>query len=342
MASLPIQRTCAANNTCRQTGIAICEGCSQSFCGKHFPDHRHFLGKEMNEIMEEYNHFENSLNEHRNNPDSHSLVKQIKEWEQQSINKIHQRAKELRSKLYESTNVHVNELLVKLHCISEELNEYRKDNAFTETDFGRWKESLSDLKLKFISSSTITINQHSNFFPRQIISVGWKMATDLLEQVSDNNVQIEENGQVAIHDDSEIFTEIRGKNQYASGCHKIYIKIEHPLDRWMFLGVTSKLSPLQNTSHNSQSSYGWSSNNLTWSNGQCYQNRSNAVEMKRNDIIMLNFDCDQHIISITNENTKTKHELNVNINNCPLPWQLHVNLYQPKSKIRILSTDYTF
>jgi hypothetical protein len=58
--------------------------------------------------------------------------------------------------------------------------------------------------------------------------------------------------------------------------------------------------------------------------------------MKTNDIISLILDCDERLIMMINERSKAKHELPVNIDNCPLPWQLHVVLHEPNSRIRIL------
>ena len=63
------------------------------------------------------------------------------------------------------------------------------------------------------------------------------------------------------------------------------------------------------------------------------------IEMKMNDIIILIFDCDQRKISMINERTNIKHELSVNIDHCPFPWQLHINLYEPNSRVRILPTS---
>ena len=59
--------------------------------------------------------------------------------------------------------------------------------------------------------------------------------------------------------------------------------------------------------------------------------------MKTNDVISLIFNCDKRKISMINERTNTKYEVDVKINQCPFPWQLHLNLYEANSCIRILS-----
>jgi hypothetical protein len=93
------------------------------------------------------------------------------------------------------------------------------------------------------------------------------------------------------------------------------------------VGINSKLTPLQQSSHLAKSAYGWCNNNYVYSNGS-----------NRNDIISLFFDCDGHKIVMINESTGTKHTLIVDIINCPFPWQLHVILNQKYSRIRILSS----
>jgi hypothetical protein len=95
---------------------------------------------------------------------------------------------------------------------------------------------------------------------------------------------------------------------------------------------------LQKQSCSSKSAYGWTNNNYFWLNGECHPNRSSSrIEMKINDVISLIFDCDRRKIFMINERTNAKYELVVNIDHCPFPWQLHVNLYEANSHVRILS-----
>jgi len=164
------------------------------------------------------------------------------------------------------------------------------------------------------------------------------MMNEKFELVSDNGVRIEESGQVVIHGTKHEHIEVRGKNGYASGLHKIRLYIEKSSNIWMFLGINSKFTPLQSASYGCKATYGWTSNNDIWSNG--LKNRNNSkddIEMKKNDIINLILDCDKQTITIVNERTNKKHEMAVNIDYCPFPWQLHVNLFEGESRVRILS-----
>jgi len=337
MASSSSRKQCANSNGCKQMAAALCEGCSQALCTKHFIDHRRLLGEEINVIISVHDEFQHTLNQQTTNHDLHPLIKQIDEWEKESIVKIQRKAKELRQQLLQLATVHLDELSKKLRHLSEKLKEGREHDSFVETDLRDWRKSLDDLKANLVSPSTFSISRHDRNPLVQNVSVNLIGTNELFERVSDNKVRIEENGQVAIRDTSRDQTEIRGKNEYISGCHKIRLCIEQSADSWTFLGINSKLTPLQNHSYSSKSAYGWMNNNYLWLNGTHQSNTSaSRIEMKTNDIISLIFDCDKRKISMTNERTNAKHELDVNIVQSPFPWQLHVNLLEANSRVRIL------
>ena len=339
MASAVTRKLCTNSNECKQMAAAICEGCSQALCTNHFIEHRRFLGEEMNGIISEYDQFQHTLNQQTTNTDSHCLMKQIDEWENESISRIQQKTKELRQQVAQLTTVHLAEHLQKLRNLSKKLKEGQEYDNFVETDLQDWRESLNALKENLTSPSPFYIRRHESNPLVQNVSVTFNERSDLFERVSDNNGRIDENGLVAIHDTSYEYIEFRGKNEYVSGCHEIRLYIEQSADTWTFLGINSKSTPLQNDSYGTKSTYGWTNNNYVWSNGQPQLNTSNLrIDMKTNDIISLIFDCDNRRISMINQRTKAKYELDVNINYCPFPWQLRVILAEPNSHVRILST----
>ncbi len=282
--------------------------------------------------------FQHTLNQQTTKPDSHPLIKQINEWEKESIAKIQRKAKELRGQLLQLATGHLDELSKKLRHLSGKLNESRESDSFVETDLQDWRKSLDDLKANLVSPSTFSISRHDTNPLVQNVSVNVIGTNDLFERVSDNSVRIEQNGQVAIRDASNYYSEIRGKKEYTSGRHEIRLCIEQSADSWTFLGINSKVTPLQKNSYSSKSTYGWSSNNGLWLNGAHQNNTSTArIEMKTNDRIRLIFDCDKRQISMINERKNAKYELDVNIVHCPFPWQLHTILVEPNSRVRILS-----
>ena len=257
--------------------------------------------------------------------------------EKESTVKIQQKAKELRQELLQLTTVHLDGLSKKLRHLSKKLKEGREHDSFVETNLHVWKKALDDLKANLTSPSTFSISRHDRDPLVQNVVVKSLETNELFERVSENRVRIEENGQIAVHDPSLNHTEIRGKNEYTSGSHEICLRIEQSADSRAFVGINSKSTPLQNNSYGVKSAYGWT-NNYIWSNGKCHPNKSTShVEMKTNDIINLIFHCDKRKISMIHERTNAIYELDVNIDHCPFPWQLHVNLNEANSCVRIMS-----
>jgi hypothetical protein len=338
MASSSTGKQCANDDGCKQAAVTNCEGCSKAFCIKHFSDHRRLLDEEMNVIIDEHDHLKNTLNQQTMKPDPHPLMKEIHQWEKESIEKIQQRANELRQELFRSATVHTDDLSKKLQQLSEQLKRAREQDDFIEADLQLWKETLDNLTTNLTSPSTISINRHNASLVQNISINLFVVMKEKFELVSDNAVRIEESGQVAIHDAQHGHTEVRAKNEYASRSHKIRLYIEQSSSIWIFLGINSKSTPLQSQSYLSKSTYGWSSSNDIWSNGQKNQNNSkDVIEMKKNDIINLILDCEKQKIMMVNERTNKNHEMAVNIDYCPFPWQLHVNLFEGESRVRILS-----
>jgi uncharacterized protein YukE len=328
------------SNGCKQPAAALCEGCSQALCTKHFIDHRRVLNEEMNVLVGEYDQLQHTINQQTDNLDSHALIIQIDEWERESIRKVQEKAKRLRRQLLPFTAVHTDELSKKLRQLSEKLNEGREHDSFLETDLQHWKKSLDDLKTNLASPSTISITRRAEMSLVQNLSFSLVGMNELFDRVFNNEVRIEENGQVAVRDTSTGYTEIRGKNEYESGLYKIRLCVEQSASIWTFLGITSKSTPLQRLSQWSESACGWANNNVTWLNRQHHSNTStSSIEMKTNDIISLIIDCDTLKVSMVNERANTTHELTVNTDNCPFPWQLHVILHEANSRVRILSTS---
>ena len=340
MSSTPMKRICAAGDSCNQRAIAYCEGCEQRYCPRHFEEHRNLLQDNMTRLIQEHDDIKNSLEKQRNTGEIYQPLKRICDWEQKSIVKIKERANELRIELGKYAETHNEEFKQKFEILSKQINEYRQNCDFIESDLYRLKQEINDLKLNFTSSIIVQIEQHDGVTLVENIKVTLvkQKTNELFEEIYDNRVAIEQNGQLIIHDKSNESTEIRGKNEYTTGCHNIRLHIEETQGSWMFIGINSKSIPLKNQSYSSESSYGWCSNNYIWTNGQHHQGPDdNPIEMKKNDVISLFFDCINCRIRMINERTRVQHELPIITDNCPFPWQLHLVLREPDSRVQILS-----
>jgi hypothetical protein len=331
------RRQCAMEDSCKQAAVYSCHGCSKNFCGNHVADHRRKLGEEMNEIISEHDHLKNIFTQHTSNPNLHPSIQQVDEWENESIVKIQQKAKELREQLLQLTTTQIIELSKRLEPFSEQLSKGRELDDFIETDLNFWKAKLNFIKSDLTSPLKFAMHQNDDVPLVRNTSVILKTINERFDRVLDDKLRIIEDGEVVIHDGPAGYKEIRGKNEYASGCHKIRLRIESALSINMYLGINSKATPLQSQSYSSKSAYLWCSGNSIRSGGASQSNSSNPpIEMKKNDLIKLIFDCDNQKISMINERTNATHELPVNLENCPFPWQLHINLLCPQECVRIL------
>ena len=338
MASSAERETCGSNNNCQLNAITTCTGCNTPFCTTHMNDHRRLLDKEMNNIINKCEQLKNKFKQQVPKLDFSAQIKNIDDWEKQSIEKIKLKAKELRDILQPKT-APIDYLSKELEQLSAKLNKLRQNNNFNDKDINESNQSLKVIENGIEAPPHVCINRRSNKSLIENISISvFKVTTDLFNQMSNKSISFERDGQVAVHNSSDDCTEIRGKTEYEKGCHAIYLRIEELSNSWMLLGINSKSAPLQNDSYQLASTYGWSNDNFIWEKGQNKFNRSKVrIDIKKDDLICLMLDCDNHIIVMFNTRTLTKHELDVDISAgvCPLPWQIQVILCEANSRVRL-------
>ncbi len=107
-----------------------CRGCQKDFCTRHVAEHRQELGKQMDELTLDHDRFRQNLMEQTKEPRHHPLMKQINEWEQQSIDKIRHTADDARKQLQNTINEHATKLTEALMKIADELRRAREDDDF--------------------------------------------------------------------------------------------------------------------------------------------------------------------------------------------------------------------
>jgi chromosome segregation ATPase len=151
--------------TCGKEKVAYkCEGCSQNFCLNHLADHHQFIIKQLDDIEDERNIFRQALTQQTKNPQNHSLIQQINQWEKDSINKIQQTANEARQLVLKHTGEHFNQIEIRLNKLTEELKEIRKEDDFNEIHLNQLKQKLKQLEEELDKPSNISIRQDSSSF----------------------------------------------------------------------------------------------------------------------------------------------------------------------------------
>ncbi|CAF3444428.1 unnamed protein product [Rotaria socialis] len=151
--------------TCgKNIGTFTCRGCSQDFCLSHAQEHRQLLGKQMDEdVILMHDQFQQCLNEQVKQPSLHPLMKEINEWEKQSIEKIQLAAQDARQKVLNIISKHTDNVIIALTSIKEQLSRARDDDDFFESDINEWKENLEKLKTDLNTPKAITINTRTTY-----------------------------------------------------------------------------------------------------------------------------------------------------------------------------------
>jgi phosphomevalonate kinase len=148
-----------------------CKGCSQIFCYIHLTDHRENINKDFNQIEDDYNLFRETLNDQKNDPEKRSLVKEIDQWEKDSIMKIKQTAKECKQTLIDYINKDFINIENKLNKLTNEIKEIRKKNKFNEKNLNEIKQNLNKLKEELDKPSNVSIQQEYSSFINKIFVI---------------------------------------------------------------------------------------------------------------------------------------------------------------------------
>jgi len=155
------------------------------------------------------------------------------------------------------------------------------------------------------------------------------------------NIDIKDNGHVIKRGLLPRAGSVRVMGYYSSGCHQFRFTIENletKSDRkWIFFGIVSILAPVEAQSYKAPTVHGWAGLNKVYRNGiKSIGFEGYISDMEKNDTLILLINCDQRTIRLTNERTNSKHQLEIDVNTCPLPWQPFVCLYYAGDQVRIL------
>jgi len=145
-----------------------CGGCLQELCFNHSLDHRQELNKQLDEIETTCDLFRQTLTEQTTDPQKHSLIQQINDWERNSLNKIRQTAEEARKKVLEHTNQHFEQIEIKVNELTKQFQQSREENDFYETDLRYWNEELTRLSKELVKPSNINLRQDNSAFINKI------------------------------------------------------------------------------------------------------------------------------------------------------------------------------
>jgi hypothetical protein len=155
--------------TCSKEKRAVrCEGCSQLFCFDHLPDHRQELSQQLDDIEVRRDVFRQTLTEQTTNPNKHSLIKQIDQWEEDSIRIIQKTAKECRKKILQHSSEHITDIEMNLAKLTDQLRQTRQENDFNEIDLQEFRRKLTKLSEELDKPKNISIEESSSSLVNKI------------------------------------------------------------------------------------------------------------------------------------------------------------------------------
>ena len=156
--------------------------------------------------------------------------------------------------------------------------------------------------------------------------------------IGDVNIDVE--GYVAVHSKRLCSGDVRGKQDYSCGQHRLQIRLQKNRSRLsIIIGIISKATPMKTDSYKHPTFYGWASLNQCYlggvfrKSGDAYSIHDNC----ENDTIELIIDVVGRRLQYTNQRTKQSAQLTVDINRCPFPWQLHLSLGGDEDEVRLVN-----
>ena len=348
-------------------GVTTCDGCQQSFCTKHFVEHRHELSQQMNNISQDHDLFRHEMTKDLS---KHSFLTRIDTWEKDSINKIQIAAENARLNLRELLDRTKNDLKISIEKMKNELEVCKQSDDYTENDLKRWTEQLKDLRKKLDTPSTISVSndedmktsirlirvydkqqqQHQTQRPiSSMIRPPEQRIHNIKESLPVNHEKFGEiDGKATLSDDNllvtcslaSILTQpiIYGTNRYSTGKHQIRFRIEKMGELRLCFGIIRSLENISRsgqTQSNNNSLYGWWDFNEAIVNGKIQITKYRNI-VTTGDEMTLILDCDQKQIQLQHHRTKRLAQLSIDHDKCPFPWKIFIRLQSAGDCIRII------
>ncbi|CAF1221260.1 unnamed protein product [Adineta steineri] len=154
---------------CKKEKITYpCEGCSKRFCFMDLAGHKQLFNDELNHIINDYDQFKQRINEQKQNPQNHPLLKQINQWERNSIEIIQQKAQECRNIVIKLSQRLIDDIEMKFNDLSEQIKQIHKENEFNEINLNYLTNQLRKITEELNNPSNISIHQGSKSFISEI------------------------------------------------------------------------------------------------------------------------------------------------------------------------------
>ncbi|CAF1500332.1 unnamed protein product, partial [Adineta steineri] len=155
--------------TCNKVETTFpCKGCSKEFCSVHLHEHEQKLNVELRDIIDHHYIYEQRTREQKTNPYNHPLIDDINKWEKNSVEIIHQKAKECKDMVIEYLSTFFDDIETKLKDLKEQIHQVQIENEFNENRLNYLKRQLILINRELNNPSTVSIEQDSKSFINEI------------------------------------------------------------------------------------------------------------------------------------------------------------------------------
>ena len=345
---------------CSKGGIVmLCDRCGQTYCDKHVNEHRQQFADELTDIDDEYDIIQQEI---RQSPNRHSLLKNIDKWEKESIVKIQTAAETAREELQQMVDDAKERLSTACRNIVEGLRSSREIGDYCSNDLIRATQQLKQLKTKIVAPLTVQLVEDKKSVIHLITVKGVDFKNEDLKRakiysvtkrILTSDVQekfLKVTGPVNINDNGLLIKHtgpnstsafILGEQFYSEGRQTVRFKIEQSQSPYkIFFGCVSSRINFDKIHPKSPYIAGWFGQNEVYQNGLCntdaHMHGYDSTKIQTYDVVSLTFDCDDKQIELYPERTKKIHELSIDLEQIPLPWQLLVILTYENDSVKIL------
>jgi hypothetical protein len=332
--------------------VAVCCGCQQSFCIKGFIQHRLGLSKQMDNLQEEYEIFEENLN---GNKVEREILSHTYEWEERSIRTIREIATKTRHDLLSLIDKTKSEIKISINKITTEFQSTSKSDNYTEIDINRWIQQLKELKNLLETPSMIVIEEdkQSSLSIPIIKIVKQEPSTiipetthqEFIKPIEENFVsifgpcQLSQGNSVVTHSSYRAgLSQISGIHEYSFGKSSFEFLIEKKGKKNIFIGIHSSSNQISSQLTFDYSVHGWWNLDYIIINGESQGGNNNEI-IQTGDRLTLIIDCDNQQIQLEHNRTKRIVHIPIELHVCPFPWKILIRLLNAGDRIRILRHD---
>lgn len=175
-----------------------CNGCQKSFCWYCINDHQEHVKKQVDAVIQNYEHLKNNWND-----DSHQneLFHQIDQWGKESIDNIRITANTARNDLKSSIKQSNNDYEIVFKKNFEQIDKSKELHNYSEIDLNQWTQQLNNIQSELQTAFNIQIKEDKEILPIYLIKIkqNSKRLLDQEEQTTIKKSKIEINNNEQFH-----------------------------------------------------------------------------------------------------------------------------------------------